>query len=185
MAAEDLTTPEITLQWRHNEGDGVSNHRRLDCLLNRLFRCRSKKTSKLRVTGLCAGNSPVTEFHYRYLFLYSTQNSRWWDAVYPIKYAHGFVELCLDGVILWIPIYQYGLTLITTWINNHVHHKVWDEFTYLFPAPWNFGYGQVISTHTLLDMWLVMHAGIEVSLYQRKGALEDLGRLFPHIVTRA
>ena len=31
-----------------------------DCLLNRLFRRRSKKTSKLRVTGLCAGNSLVT-----------------------------------------------------------------------------------------------------------------------------
>ena len=30
------------------------------CLLNRLFRRRSKKTSKLRVTGLCEGNSPVT-----------------------------------------------------------------------------------------------------------------------------
>ena len=29
-------------------------------LFNRLFRRRSKKTSKLRVTGLCAGNSPVT-----------------------------------------------------------------------------------------------------------------------------
>ena len=29
-------------------------------LLNRLFGCRSKKTSKLRVTGLCAGNSPGT-----------------------------------------------------------------------------------------------------------------------------
>ena len=28
--------------------------------LNRLFRCWSKKTSKLRVIGLCAGNSPVT-----------------------------------------------------------------------------------------------------------------------------
>ena len=28
------------------------------CLLNRIFKCRSKKTSKLRVTGLCAGNSP-------------------------------------------------------------------------------------------------------------------------------
>ena len=38
----------------------VSNHQPHDCLLNRLFRCRSKKTSKLRVTGLCAGNSPVT-----------------------------------------------------------------------------------------------------------------------------
>ena len=43
-----------SLQWRHNELDGVSNHR-LDCLLNRLFRRRSKKTSKLRVTGLCRG----------------------------------------------------------------------------------------------------------------------------------
>ena len=32
-----------------------------DCLLNRLFRRRSKKTSKLRVTGLCAGNSPGTD----------------------------------------------------------------------------------------------------------------------------
>ena len=28
--------------------------------INRLFRRRSKKTSKLRVTSLCAGNSPVT-----------------------------------------------------------------------------------------------------------------------------
>ena len=40
--------------------DGVSNHRPLDGLLNRLFRRRSKKTSKLRVTGLSEGNSPVT-----------------------------------------------------------------------------------------------------------------------------
>ena len=49
-----------TLQWRHNELDSVSNHQPRDCLLNRLFRRRSKKTSKLRVTGLCAGNSPGT-----------------------------------------------------------------------------------------------------------------------------
>ena len=40
------------LQWHHNGFDCVSNHRRLDCVLNRLFRCRSKKISKLRVTGL-------------------------------------------------------------------------------------------------------------------------------------
>ena len=49
-----------TLQWRHNGRDGVSNHQHLDCLLNRLFWRRSKKTSKLRVTGFCEGNSPVT-----------------------------------------------------------------------------------------------------------------------------
>ena len=41
-----------SLQWRHNERDGFSNHQHQDCLLNRLFRCRLKKTSKLRVTGL-------------------------------------------------------------------------------------------------------------------------------------
>ena len=44
-----------TLQWRRNE----SNHQPHDCLLKRLFRRRSKKTSKLRVTGHCEGNSPV------------------------------------------------------------------------------------------------------------------------------
>ena len=48
----------ITLQWRHNGPDGISNRQPYDCLLNRLLRHRSKKTSKLRITGLCAGNSP-------------------------------------------------------------------------------------------------------------------------------
>ena len=51
----------IPLQWRHNDYDGVSNHQPNDCLPNRLFRRRSKKTSKRRVTGLCDGNSPVTD----------------------------------------------------------------------------------------------------------------------------
>ena len=37
----------LTLQWRHNGGDGVSNHQPHYCLLNCLFRRRSKKTSKL------------------------------------------------------------------------------------------------------------------------------------------
>ena len=49
-----------SLQWRHKEHDGVSNHQPYDSLLNRLFRCRWNKPTKLRVTGLCEGNSPVT-----------------------------------------------------------------------------------------------------------------------------
>ena len=49
-----------TLQWRHDERNGVSNHRHVHCLLNHLFGRRSKKTSKPRVTGLCKGNQPVT-----------------------------------------------------------------------------------------------------------------------------
>ena len=48
----------ITLPWRHNDHDSVSNHQPHGCLLNRLFRRRSNETSKLRVTGLCVGNSP-------------------------------------------------------------------------------------------------------------------------------
>ena len=47
-----------TLQWRHNGCHCVSNHQPHDCLLRRLFRRTSKKIPKLRVTGLCAGNSP-------------------------------------------------------------------------------------------------------------------------------
>ena len=49
-----------SLQWRHNERDGVSNYQHLNCLPSCWFRRRSKETAKLRVTGLCAGNSPVT-----------------------------------------------------------------------------------------------------------------------------
>ena len=53
-----LHSESISLQWRHNDQDGVSNHQPHGCLLNRLFRGRSKKRSKHRVTGLCVGNSP-------------------------------------------------------------------------------------------------------------------------------
>ena len=38
----------LPLRWRH---DGVSNHQPHDCLLECLFRLRSKKPSKFRVTG--------------------------------------------------------------------------------------------------------------------------------------
>ena len=50
----------FSLQWRHNGRDGESNYQPRDCVFNRLFRRRSKKTSKLRVTGLFEGNSSVT-----------------------------------------------------------------------------------------------------------------------------
>ena len=49
-----------SLQWRHNEHNGISDHQPHDCLLNRLYKRRWKKTSKFGVTGLWARNSPVT-----------------------------------------------------------------------------------------------------------------------------
>ena len=67
-----------TLEWRHNGRDGVSNHQPHDCLLNRLFERRSKKTSKLRVTGLCAGNSLVTGEFPAQMASYAEKVSIWW-----------------------------------------------------------------------------------------------------------
>ena len=66
------------LHWRHNEPDCVSNHQPHDCLLNRLFRRWSKKTSKLRVTGLCAGNSPGTGEFPAQMVSNAENVSIWW-----------------------------------------------------------------------------------------------------------
>ena len=57
---------DLSLRRRHNGRDTDSNHQPPDCFLNRLFRRRSKKTSKLHVTGLCAGGihrRPVNSPH--------------------------------------------------------------------------------------------------------------------------
>ena len=53
-----LKNMSVSLRWRQNGRDSVSNHQPGHCLLSLLFGLRSKKTSKLRVTGLCTGNSP-------------------------------------------------------------------------------------------------------------------------------
>ena len=66
------------LQWRHNERDGVSNHQPHHCLLNCLFRRRSKKTSKLHVIGLCAGNSLVTSEFPTQMASNAENVSIWW-----------------------------------------------------------------------------------------------------------
>ena len=56
----NVSVANFALQLRHNEHDGIPHHQPYDCLLNRLFRRGSKKTSKLCVTGLCEGNSSGT-----------------------------------------------------------------------------------------------------------------------------
>ena len=66
------------LQWRHNGRDSVSNNQPHDCLLNRLFRRRSKKTSKFSVTGLCVGNSPGTGEFPAQRASYAENVSIWW-----------------------------------------------------------------------------------------------------------
>ena len=84
------------LRWRHNGNDGVSNHQPHHCLLNRLFGCRSKKASKLRVTGLCAGNSPGTGEFPAQMASNAENVSIWWrhHALCILGRMHCFSLLC-------------------------------------------------------------------------------------------
>ena len=68
----------IPLRWGHNGRDSVSNHQPHDCLLNRLFRRRSKKISKLHATGLCVGNSPGTGEFFAQMASNAENDSIWW-----------------------------------------------------------------------------------------------------------
>ena len=68
----------MSLQWRHNRRDSVSKYQPHGYLLGRLFRRRSKKTSKLRATGLCAGNSPGTDKFPAQMASNAETVSIWW-----------------------------------------------------------------------------------------------------------
>ena len=65
-------------QWRHNERDCASNHRRLDCLLNRLFKRRSKTIPKLRATCFYEVKTPVTGEFPAQRASYAENVSIWW-----------------------------------------------------------------------------------------------------------
>ena len=89
------------LQWRHNERGSVSNHQPHDCLLNRLYWRRSKKTSKLRLTGLCVGNSPGTGEFPAQMASYAENVSIWWRHHWnntlptgPCVYAKPILNIC-------------------------------------------------------------------------------------------
>ena len=58
--------------------DSISNQQPHDCLLNHLFRRRSEKTSKLRITDLCVGNSLGTGEFPAQMANNSENISIWW-----------------------------------------------------------------------------------------------------------
>ena len=102
----------LALRWRHNGHDGVSIHQPHDCLLNRLFGCRSKKTSKLGVTActeisldllfvvkINVGNS----LQWRYNGLERVSNHQPQDPVNsPHKGPVTRKMFQFDGVIMWM-----------------------------------------------------------------------------------
>ena len=85
-----------SLRWRHNGRDSISNHQPHDCLLNRLFRRRSKKTSKLRETCL----------EYPAQMASNAENvSIWWrhHVVRLTKVNHRNRSRCHDAIIVhWV-----------------------------------------------------------------------------------
>ena len=103
----------IPLHWRHNGCDSVSNHQPHDCLFNCLFRHRSKKTSKLHVTGLCVGNSPATGEFPAQMASNAKHVSIWWrhhayckkllgSSVILIKYCILVLHSLTLGYWYWI-----------------------------------------------------------------------------------
>ena len=112
QALVDIYSVMVSLQWRHNERDGLSIHQPYDCLLNRLLRRRSTKTSKLRVTGLCAGNSPVTGEFPAQTASNAESISIWWR-------HNGWIGQNLLGIIIGIVKY----VLLMDW--NCWDHMNW------------------------------------------------------------
>ena len=88
-----------SLQWRHNGHDDVSNHQPHHCLLSHLFGRRSKKTSKLRVTGLCAGNSPGTGEIPAQRVSYAENVSIWWR--HHVKFYVQYLSSCTTFPGIW------------------------------------------------------------------------------------
>ena len=88
----------ITLRWRHNGHDCVLNHQPRHCLLNRLFERRSKKTSKLRVTGLCVGNSPETGEFPAQMASNAENISIWWR---HHDTPNNSITTCAYGPSMW------------------------------------------------------------------------------------
>ena len=96
------------LQWRHDERNSVPNHQPHECLLNDLFGRRSKKTWKLCVTGLCAGNSPVPgEFTAQMasiaenVLIWWRHHVTWYQYVYSVSCDESMYSCC-HGVVVWI-----------------------------------------------------------------------------------
>ena len=114
----------LSLQWRHNGPYSVSNHQPHDCLLNRLSRRRSKKTSKLRVTGLCAWNSPGTGEFPAQMASNAENVSIWWRHLDQLQCpsTHWFTG---EPLKIWEQFYQI-------WLIHKLRSRVCTVFSVLY-----------------------------------------------------
>ena len=149
-----------TLEWRHNGHDGVSNHQPRHCLLNRLVRRRSKKTSKLRVTGLCAGNSPVTGEFPAQMASNAENVSIWW--------CHLEIQQLKSRHLPWLYV-DFTCKHLTQW--NHLTDRPPIGIFPTEPA----GFRQIIlirkSKDYVYGIWVYKALGIWKGYYRVKKSL--------------
>ena len=139
------------LQWRHSDHDCVSNHQPRGCLLNSLFRRRSKKTSKLRVTGLCVGRTG--EFPAQRAS-YAENLSIWWrhhGTCMSTVGMYACLTLCL------FPVSQCGLWFL--YISSPVHSQEIYKFNNATLLP---------SCNSLIAHWLSWQRDVPHNLHRAR-----------------
>ena len=109
------------LRWRHNGLDSVSNLQPHHCLFSRLFRRTSKKTPKLRVTGLCVGNSPGTGEFPAQMASNAQNVSIWWRH----HASHRFLIFC------WF----HKMPMVSQSPCSRMVSLYWYLWHFVFPGP--------------------------------------------------
>ena len=115
-----------SLRWRHNGCYRVSIHQPHHCLLNRLFGRKSRKTSKLRVTGLCAENSPGTGEFPAQMASYAEDVSIWWRH-HDQHQTTTIIRITDNGRRLWkrFPYYWSFVRVSTGDTQIHGNAELW------------------------------------------------------------
>ena len=131
------------LRWCHNGRDRISNHQPHHCLLNRLFRRRSKKTLKLRVTGICVGSSPgpVNSPH---KWPVTWNMFPFEDVIMDVVYAIDIYEWKRElNHFMLISIACVLLYISVSWMWIWGHNGMVNLFKWYYASPW-------YSSHVLL-----------------------------------
>ena len=115
----------FVLRWRHNGSDSVSNHQPHHCFPNRLFRRRSKKTSKLRVTGLRGIHwGPVNSPHK-------------WSVTRKMFPFDDVIMVCIL-LDIWVPSSHWGQEKLATVLQTAVSNLFLARYCcILFQLHWN------------------------------------------------
>ena len=149
----------------------------LTIVLNRLFRRRSKKTSKLPVTGLCAGNSPGTGEFPAQMASNAENVSIWWrhdvrpsdtlihqytgTLLFKIKVcrpfgANQYLNQCWVVIKCTIGKFQWNMKLRKyNWICCLKHDSHFDQASMSSNAPICFNINSTCTQGAMYRFWLV------------------------------